>query len=103
LILDRIRLLSDICRLPVVAESRRSAGRGDSRVKRIVAVVAMPGLSGCAGLDSTGERVLTGATIGAGAGAVAGALTGGLGIGAGAAIGAAVGAGTGYVIDQASD
>lgn len=56
-------------------------------------------LSGCAGLNGTEQRILTGAVIGAGAGAGVGALTGGLSIAAGAAIGAAAGALGGLAVD----
>jgi len=56
-------------------------------------------LAGCAGLDHTEQRVLTGAAIGAGAGAGLGAVTGGLSIPAGAAIGAAAGAVGGLGVD----
>jgi len=56
-------------------------------------------LAGCAGLNNTEQRVLTGATIGAGAGAGLGAVTGGLSIPAGAIIGAGAGAVTGLAID----
>ena len=57
-------------------------------------------LAGCAGMDNTEQRVLTGAAIGAGAGAGLGAVTGGLSIPAGAIIGAGAGALTGVVVDQ---
>jgi hypothetical protein len=67
------------------------------------AIVTLFGMSGCADMDSTEQRVLSGSAIGAGLGAGVGALTGGLGIGVGAAIGAGVGAATGFVIDQVSD
>ena len=56
-------------------------------------------LAGCAGLNDTEQRVLTGATIGAGAGAGVGAITGGLSIPAGALIGAAAGAVGGLGVD----
>jgi osmotically inducible lipoprotein OsmB len=59
-------------------------------------------LAGCAGLNNTEQRVLTGATIGAGAGAGLGALTAGLSIPAGAAIGAAAGALGGFGVDALS-
>ena len=59
-------------------------------------------LAGCAGLNNTEQRVLTGATIGAGAGAGLGALTAGLRISAGAAIGAAEGALGGFGVDALS-
>lgn len=56
-------------------------------------------LSGCANLNDTEQRTLTGAAIGAGAGAGLGAVTGGLSIVAGAAIGAAAGAIGGLAVD----
>jgi hypothetical protein len=56
-------------------------------------------LSGCAGMDNTEQRVLSGAAIGAGAGAGLGAVTGGLSIPAGAIIGAGAGAVTGLAVD----
>jgi hypothetical protein len=59
-------------------------------------------LAGCAGLNDTEQRVLTGATIGAGAGAGLGAVTAGLSIPAGAAIGAAAGALGGFGVDLLS-
>lgn len=72
-----------------------------SRTLAAVSLSALLLTSGCAGLNSTEERMLTGGAIGAGAGAVVGAMTGGLGIATGAAIGAAAGAATGYIIDRA--
>jgi len=57
-------------------------------------------LGGCADMNHTEQRMLSGGAIGAGTGALIGALTGGLSIGAGALIGAGVGAGTGYIVDQ---
>lgn len=65
------------------------------------AAVVLTGLllAGCAGLNNTEQRVLTGATIGAGAGAGLGAVTGGLSIPAGAVIGAAAGAVGGLAVD----
>jgi hypothetical protein len=59
-------------------------------------------LAGCANMNHTEQRVLSGTAIGAGAGAAIGAVTGGLSIPAGAAIGAAAGAVTGVIIDQTS-
>lgn len=70
------------------------------RISGALALAGLLGLGGCANLDSTEQRVLTGSAIGAGTGALFGAVTGGLGTGVGAAIGAAVGAGAGYIIDQ---
>ncbi len=65
------------------------------------AAVALSGLllAGCAGMNDTEQRVLTGAAIGAGAGAGLGAVTGGLSIPAGAIIGAGAGAVTGLAVD----
>jgi hypothetical protein len=59
-------------------------------------------LAGCAGLNNTEQRVLTGATIGAGAGAGLGAVTGGLSIPVGAAVGAAAGILGGFAVDALS-
>jgi hypothetical protein len=60
-------------------------------------------LAGCAGMNNTEQRVLTGAAIGAGAGAGLGAVTGGLSIPVGAAIGAAAGAVGGLAVDVISN
>ncbi|HKF63699.1 MAG TPA: hypothetical protein VKB42_20170 [Dongiaceae bacterium] len=57
------------------------------------------GLAGCAGMNETQQRTLSGGAIGAAGGTVITALTGGC-IWCGAAIGGAVGAGTGFVISQ---
>jgi osmotically inducible lipoprotein OsmB len=77
--------------------SRIAAGSAFPRL----ATLALSGLllAGCAGLDNTEQRVLTGATIGAGAGAGLGAVTGGLSIPAGAIIGAGAGAVSGLAVD----
>lgn len=56
-------------------------------------------LAGCADMNRTQQRVLSGGAIGAGAGAAGAVLTGGC-VSCGAAIGGAVGAGTGYVMDK---
>ena len=71
------------------------------RIASRCAALALAGvmLTGCAGLNDTEQRVLTGAVIGAGAGAGVGAVTGGLSIAAGAAIGAAAGAVGGLAVD----
>jgi osmotically inducible lipoprotein OsmB len=61
--------------------------------------VAMLATSGCANMNSTQQRTLSGGAIGAGSGAVITVLTGGC-VWCGAAIGGAVGAGAGYVYDQ---
>lgn len=58
-------------------------------------------LSGCAGLDRTEQRLLSGGAIGAGVSAVGTAVTGGC-VACGAAIGGAVGAGAGYLYDRTS-
>ena len=57
------------------------------------------GLAGCAGMNETQQRTLSGGAIGAAGGAAITALTGGC-VWCGAAIGGAVGAGTGYVLSQ---
>jgi hypothetical protein len=72
-----------------------------NRTFSALCVVALLSATGCAGLNSTEERMLTGGAIGAGSGAVVGALTGGLGVATGAAIGAAAGVAAGYIIDRA--
>jgi len=56
-------------------------------------------VSGCSGMDTTEQRVLSGGAIGAGVGAVGTVLTGGC-VSCGAAIGAGVGAGAGYIHDK---
>ena len=56
-------------------------------------------LAGCAGMNDTEQRILSGAAIGTAAGAGLGAVTGGLSIPAGAAIGAAAGAVGGLGVD----
>jgi osmotically inducible lipoprotein OsmB len=55
--------------------------------------------TGCAGMNDTQQRTLSGAGIGAGVGAVGSAVTGGSPV-VGAAVGAAVGAGGGYLYDK---
>ena len=59
-------------------------------------------VAGCAGMNDTEQRILSGAAIGAGAGAGLGAVTGGLSIAGGAAIGAAAGAVSGLAVDYFS-
>ena len=56
------------------------------------------GLGGCAGMNDTQQRTLTGGAGGAAGGAIIGALAGNAGLGA--LIGAGVGAGGGYLYDQ---
>ena len=56
-------------------------------------------LAGCAGMNDTEQRILSGAAIGTAAGAGLGAVTGGLSIPAGDAIGAAAGAVGGLGVD----
>ncbi len=63
-----------------------------------VAVLALA-LGGCANMNQTEQRVLSGGAIGAAAGAGITLMTGGC-VACGAAIGGAVGAGAGYVVDQ---
>ncbi len=63
-----------------------------------IAAVAFT-LSGCSGMNTTQQRVLSGTGIGAATGVVGTALTGGC-VSCGAAIGAGAGAVAGYVYDQ---
>lgn len=63
-----------------------------------LAVIVLP-LGACANLDTTQQRMLSGAAIGAATGIAGTAVTGGC-ITCGAAIGTVAGAGAGYVIDQ---
>ena len=67
-------------------------------MKRILPLVLCIGLVGCAGMNDTQQRTLTGAAGGAAGGAVIGAIAGNAGLGA--VIGAGVGAAGGYVYDQ---
>lgn len=73
-----------------------------TNTKRTVplALVLALGLSGCAGMNSTQQRTLSGGAIGAAAGAAGTAITGGC-VSCGAALGGAVGAGAGYITDKA--
>lgn len=64
-----------------------------------VAVIGILALSGCAGMNSTQQRTLSGGAMGAAGGAVLGAATGGC-VACGAAIGGALGAAGGYLYDQ---
>lgn len=77
------------------------------RLRRRVAAPAMvlllaASVSGCANMNDTEQRILSGAAIGAGAGAGLGVVTGGLSIAGGAAIGAAAGAVSGLAVDYFS-
>lgn len=58
---------------------------------------------GCAGMNHTEQRTLSGAAIGAAVGTGIGALSGGLDMGTGALIGAGVGAVGGLVVDQVQE
>lgn len=64
----------------------------------LVAVLTL-GLAGCAGLNTTQQRTLSGGAIGAGVGALGTLATGGC-VACGTAIGAGVGAAGGYVYDR---
>jgi osmotically inducible lipoprotein OsmB len=70
-----------------------------TRTVSIMLLAGLLALSGCANMNSTEQRTLSGGAIGAAGGAAVTALTGGC-VWCGAAIGGAVGAGTGYVYDQ---
>jgi hypothetical protein len=61
------------------------------------AVVVLP-LAGCADMNPTQQRALSGTAIGAGGGAIIGAMAGNAGLGAG--IGAAAGLAGGLIFDQ---
>jgi len=63
----------------------------------VAAAAAMP-LAGCADMNPTQQRALSGTAIGAGGGAVIGAIAGNAGLGAG--IGAAAGLAGGLIFDQ---
>ncbi len=63
------------------------------------ATILALGLAGCAGLNNTEQRVLSGGALGAGVGAAGAALTDGNPV-AGGLIGAGVGAAAGYIYDQ---
>jgi osmotically inducible lipoprotein OsmB len=66
----------------------------------IVVIVFLAALiTGCAGLSTREQRVLSGGAIGAGAGAATSLITGGS-VGWGAAIGAGAGALGGFIYDE---
>lgn len=69
------------------------------KVATVAVVVTFLAATGCSGLSTTQQRVLSGGAIGAGVGAVGTLVTGGC-VSCGAAIGAGVGAIGGYVYDQ---
>lgn len=70
-----------------------------AQIKVLAAAACIAGLTSCSGMNSTQQRVLSGAAIGAGGGALIGAATGG-NAGTGALIGAGAGAVGGYIVDQ---
>ena len=66
---------------------------------RLATSVAILGLlAGCAGMNDTQQRALTGTVAGAGIGAVAGAIGGNAGLGA--VVGAGAGLAGGLIVDQ---
>lgn len=67
---------------------------------RSAALLALCAMTACANMNSTQQRVVSGAAIGTAVGAAGTVMTGGC-VACGAAIGGAVGAGTGYVLDKA--
>jgi osmotically inducible lipoprotein OsmB len=69
-------------------------------IKSVAILMLMSLVAGCAGMDSTQQRMLSGGAIGAGAGAAIGAVTGGS-VGTGAVIGGAAGVVGGAIVDQA--
>ncbi len=70
-----------------------------SSIGRVVIVLSLAGLTACAGMDDTQQRMVSGGATGAVVGIVGTAITGGC-IPCGTAIGGAVGTGVGYVVDQ---
>jgi hypothetical protein len=70
-----------------------------SRAKVGILLIGLLALSACDNMNSTQQRVLSGAAIGTGVGAVGTVMTGGC-VACGAAIGAGVGAAGGYIVDQ---
>jgi hypothetical protein len=68
-------------------------------MKTMFAVIVTAGLlAGCAGMNDTQQRALTGTVAGAGTGAVIGAIAGNAGLGA--AIGAGAGLAGGLIVDR---
>ena len=65
----------------------------------IAAMIVVAPLVGCADMNPTQQRALSGTAIGAGGGAIIGAMAGNAGLGAG--IGAAAGLAGGLLFDQA--
>jgi osmotically inducible lipoprotein OsmB len=74
-----------------------SVGKKIGRVLFAIALVLS--LAGCAGMNPTEQRALSGGAIGAGAGAALGAITGGSPA-IGAAVGGAAGVVGGVLVDQ---
>lgn len=71
------------------------------KVAAVFALILM--LSGCAGMSTREQRMLSGGAIGAAGGAAIGAITAGnpaTGAAVGGAIGGAVGAVGGYIVDE---
>lgn len=67
-------------------------------LQQIIAAIMVIGVSGCAGMSSTDQRLLTGSAGGAATGAAIGAIAGNAGMGA--AIGAGAGLLGGFVMDE---
>jgi osmotically inducible lipoprotein OsmB len=73
----------------------------ENRMKRILAAVAVAlPLVGCADMNPTQQRAMTGTAIGAGGGALLGAIGGNAGLGA--VIGAGAGLFGGLLVDQSA-
>ncbi len=64
------------------------------------AIILMISIAGCAGMNSTEQRMLSGGAIGAGAGAAVGAISGGSAA-TGAIVGGAAGVVGGLIVDEA--
>ena len=72
--------------------------QGFSRAGVAIAAIALLGLTSCAGMDDTQQKMLSGGAAGAVIGTVGIAITGGC-IPCGTAIGGVVGAGAGYLLE----
>ena len=69
-----------------------------NRVMSVIVILLIL-LTGCAGLTSQQQRILTGGAIGAAGGAAIGAVSGGS-VGTGALVGGAAGAGGGAIVHE---
>lgn len=77
---------------------RSQEGNKTMMIRTIAAAALLIGVSGCAGMNDTQQRALTGTVGGAGIGAVLGAIGGNAGLGAVA--GATAGLAGGLIVDK---